>query len=604
MAMDDLKPLLQALDRPALAADAGGDGVATNAAFDALLPGAADDPQSRWRRLLGEGGRPHWLAGVAAGQRFAATCGDAAGLLPYCALPSLDVSTGARWLVLLDHAPDRGADAESLRLSLHAAIRAGGIGLWDWDPLTDLSTWSPELYDLYRVPRGTGVEPGRRFLDMVHDADRPRIEAAVRLAAETGGIDPFAFRMRLGDGRLRWIMTSAQVARTADGRFSRLIGVNLDVTDTVEAQAQLEETRRARQRQEQIVQAVMAHAPIGIAVALSGEERLAYVSGFGADMAGLSVEDAVRWEAWETWHRETRAPARHEDLPMFRAMRGSVVRQEEWLLRTADGRLLPISCNAGPIYDARGEVIGAASAWYDVTEFKAAQQDREHFMAAVAHELRTPLSAIQGWAQVMRRQPQPDTLARGLCAITRNVEAQARLVDDLLDVTRMAAGKLAMNLSVEPLAAIAQDALDAVTPAAAAAQVALEARLPAEAADVLADDLRLRQALCNLLNNAVKFSRPGGLVELALEVGARELCLRVIDHGIGLEPEALERIFDQFWQGHQRAGSRMDGLGLGLHIARHIVRGHGGELTAHSEGPGLGTSFSVCLPVARARRVP
>ncbi|MGQ3054572.1 MAG: ATP-binding protein [Roseateles sp.] len=599
--MHNLKRALRSFQQPALAADAAGHICAANEVFNELHPAGVRDPNETWTTCLGGVGLSQWMAGISQGQCFRGSVGPLHALdrWTYHAAPVLDCSEGARWLVTLSRDDAVRLEDQSMRLSLHAAMQAGRFGLWDWDPQTDLSTWSPELYDLYRLPRGGGVEPGSRFLEMVHPEDRAKIDAAVGASPMTRGIDPYMFRMRMGDGSQRWIMTSARVAGAPQAPNARLIGVNLDVTEQVQAQAELEASRLEHARQQQIIRAVMEHAPVGIAVALHGEDRLAYVSRFGAEMVKLTPDQACSWGAWQFCHVDTQAPAGLQDLPLYRASRGAVLLNEEWLLRVNDASLVPVSCNAGPIHDAEGAVVGATLVWYDVTGFKAAQRDRELMLAAIAHELRTPLSAVQAWSEVLRRAPAPELLERGLATIARNVQAQARLVEDLVDIARMAAGKLLMHLVVEDFGAIVEHAIEAVAPGGSGGRIALHPDPAARQLEVLADEVRLVQALCNLLTNALKFTPDPGRVDVSIQSSEDFVELTVADHGIGIDPEHLEHVFDQFWQGRRYATTRSDGLGLGLHIARHIVHGHGGALSVHSDGLGQGTTFVVRLPLRR-----
>jgi PAS domain S-box-containing protein len=358
----------------------------------------------------------------------------------------------------------------------------------------------------------------------------------------------------------------------------------------------VEAALQARRRQEQIIDAVMEHAPVGIAVALTGEKQLAYVSRFGTDMIGATQQYGHTWSAWQICHHDTGLPAAHENLPLVRACGGAVVSNEEWSLRAVDGTLVPISCNAGPIYDDNGTVVGGTAVWYDVTPFKEAQRQRELLLASVSHELRTPLNAIYSWSQVLRRSGDPELLQRGLESIGRNVQSQARLVEDLLQAARIAADKMSLELVPESLVSIARSAVDTVLPIAEMAQVALRLHINDEHLPVSADELRLRQAICNLLTNAIKFSPQGGLVEFRLARDGNSAQLEVADCGIGIEADQLGRVFDQFWQGGSKAVQN-EGLGLGLSIARHIVLGHGGTLDAHSDGKGLGATFTLRLPL-------
>lgn len=486
-------------------------------------------------------------------------------------------------------------------LSLQAAVRAARMGLWQWSPQDDQALWSPEVYDLLRLPRGDGREPGSRFMQMIHAEDLPRVDAAMATLESQGGVYPFIFRITAGDGSTRWLMSCSQVAPSSGDAPPRLVGVNIDVTDAVEAEARVKEASSARERQELIMQAVLDHAPVGIAVTLAGEERLAYVSRFGEEMLRKPGGGADAWDAWQVYHLDGKTAAKKGEMALSRAARGEVIRNEEWLIRAYDGSLLPVSCNAGPIATPDGGIIGATVVWYDVTPFKEAQRPREFFMAAVSHELRTPLSAILGWAQAMGRTDDSAVIAKGLEAIQRNAQTQARLIDDLLDLSRMATGKLQLKMGSEDLVAIARAAVDTVAPIAVAAEVTLALDVaPGLSLAVLADDLRLGQAIWNLMTNAVKFSRPGGLVQVQISAERDVAVLQVTDHGVGIEAHNLERVFEEFWQAGTRDTIRRQGLGLGLAIARHIVVGHGGTLCATSPGLGLGSTFVLRVPLRKA----
>lgn len=601
--MEDIRAVLDSLQQPALAADRHGRVLLANEAGLALLPpGPTPEPDAAWRHGLGAPGLGGWQRGIDTARAFEGGLTLARDAAPwhYRAAPVLDEGSGARWLITLRRqAVDDARSQDLLRLGLSAALRVGHMGLWEWSPATGNSLWSPELYDVLRLPRGSGVEPGARFLDMVHPDDLHLIEAAVAGAESKGGIDPFMFRVMLGDGTTRWVMTCAVARREPGQPISRLVGVNFDVTDTVEAERHLADARRARERQEQIVQAVMAHAPVGIAVALRGEAEMAYVSRFGADMLGIPSPGERAWDAWQIYHVDGRTPAQRDELALSRAMAGEVIRDEEWFIRTGDGRLLPVSCNAGPIQAGDGQVIGGTVVWYDVSPFKELQRQRELFLAAVSHELRTPLNAIGSWAQALGRPAlTPDLLARASPAIWRNVQTAARLLEDLLDLSRMSAGHLSLNLADADLTQILQAAVDTVAPLADAAQVALRLQgLPDTPLRLKADEQRLQQAVCNLLTNAVKFSPAGASVEVLLKADGPMAELTVTDHGAGIAPAHLERVFEHFWQADSRS-SRGLGLGLGLSIARHIVAGHGGTLSAASPGLDRGASFCLRVPLA------
>jgi PAS domain S-box-containing protein len=227
-----------------------------------------------------------------------------------------------------------------------------------------------------------------------------------------------------------------------------------------------------------------------------------------------------------------------------------------------------------------------------------ANRMKDEFLATLSHELRTPLGAILGWAHVLRAGASPADLQRGLEAIERNARTQTRLIEELLDMSRIMSGK--MRLEMEPVdpAAFAEAAFDAVRPAAGAKVVHLAKDVARGSCLVYADEKRLQQAVWHLLSNAVKFTPRGGRVELALYCDATHAVLRVSDSGAGIAPEFMPHLFERFRQADGSIVRKHGGLGLGLSIVRHVVEMHGGTIEASSEGVDRGATFTIRLPHA------
>lgn len=223
------------------------------------------------------------------------------------------------------------------------------------------------------------------------------------------------------------------------------------------------------------------------------------------------------------------------------------------------------------------------------------------FLAIVSHELRTPITAILGWAEMLgRRRADPDRVAQALEVIERNARLQARLVEELVDYTRVvSANRLPLKAHGFPLASAVEEAVEAVAPAASAKSVHVVKRLGPAPGELYGDPVRLQQALTNLLSNAIKFTPAGGVVTISLEACGRHHTITVSDTGAGIAPEFLPFVFDHYRQS-ERACGLGGSLGLGLAIARHIVELHDGKITAHSRGPGEGAEFTVELPRAPA----
>jgi signal transduction histidine kinase/CheY-like chemotaxis protein len=225
---------------------------------------------------------------------------------------------------------------------------------------------------------------------------------------------------------------------------------------------------------------------------------------------------------------------------------------------------------------------------------------KDEFLATLSHELRTPLSSILGWTQLLRlRAHEPALLEKGLETIERNARAQAQLIEDLLDMSRIMSGKVRVDMRPVALHTVIDSALAAIAPAAQAKNIALDARSDPEAGNVTGDPDRLQQVMWNLLSNAVKFSGNGGQVQVTLARTDGYATVTVTDSGIGISPEFLPFVFDRFRQADASTTRRHGGLGLGLAIVRQLVELHGGTIHAESSGEGEGASFIIRLPFAR-----
>lgn len=238
-----------------------------------------------------------------------------------------------------------------------------------------------------------------------------------------------------------------------------------------------------------------------------------------------------------------------------------------------------------------------ASAQEAAQRAEEANRVKDDFLATVSHELRTPLNAILGWSSLLRSRNQQPAADKPLEIIHRNALAQSKIIEDILDVSRIITGKLRLDLRSCDLVAVVREAIEVVGPSAAAKRLSLEFASAEPAALLLADPERLQQVVWNLLSNAVKFSEPGGAIRIRVERTQSNLTLSVSDTGKGVEPEFLPFVFERFKQADGSTTRRVGGLGLGLAVVRHLVELHGGDVAASSEGPGRGATFRVTLPV-------
>jgi len=266
----------------------------------------------------------------------------------------------------------------------------------------------------------------------------------------------------------------------------------------------------------------------------------------------------------------------------------------------------PFSADDLPL--AEGVARRAALAVDNARLYQQAQEAnrlKDEFLATLSHELRTPLNAILGWSQLLLDAPlDAPTSRRAIEAVNRNAQAQRQLIDEVLDVSRIMSGKLALNMAAVDLASLLDKAFDSVRPAAEAKRIELVPLVAASLPSAFGDPDRLQQVLWNLLSNAVKFTPAGGRVEVRLDRHDSQIRLSVSDNGVGISPDFLPRLFERFAQVDSSTRRQHGGLGLGLALVRHLVELHGGTVSAESAGPGLGATFTVLLPVRAVDRPP
>jgi PAS domain S-box-containing protein len=279
-----------------------------------------------------------------------------------------------------------------------------------------------------------------------------------------------------------------------------------------------------------------------------------------------------------------------------------------------------------PLRDEQGRIVGLVGVATDITERKRAERAleellgeeqrlredaeranraKDEFLAIVSHELRSPLNALRGWGHLLAstRPLDPSLVERATAAIKRNVEHQARLIDDILDTSRSISGKLAIERAPVNLADVVQAAVEIARPAAAVKRIALDTVLGHAVATVEGDSGRLQQVLTNLLSNAIKFTPQGGAVSVSLAQAGDRVRVAVRDNGAGIAPEFLPHVFERFTQADTSSTRRAGGLGIGLALVRNIVDLHGGQVRAESEGAGRGATFTVELPASAAASV-
>lgn len=347
---------------------------------------------------------------------------------------------------------------------------------------------------------------------------------------------------------------------------------------------------------------------------VDGEERYQFVNAAYFDWFGTTVDRVVG----RTVRDVVGDVVYQERLPWIRqALAGNVVRFDYAMPHQTLG-IRQTETSYVPDFADDGSVRGFVVLVYDITDRKAAEREREwllaseraarseaerasrlkdEFLATVSHELRTPLNAILGYAQVLRHGLRdPDSL-EGLKVIERNARAQAQIIEDILDMSRVISGKLRLEVRRVDLAEVIDAALETVRPAAEAKGIHLSADIDRQTGPVSGDPSRLQQVVWNLLSNAIKFTPRGGIVQVRLAGITSHVEVAVKDTGQGIRPDFLPHVFEKFRQADATTTRKHGGLGLGLSIAKSLVEMHGGAIRADSAGEGRGSTFTITLPL-------
>jgi PAS domain S-box-containing protein len=366
-------------------------------------------------------------------------------------------------------------------------------------------------------------------------------------------------------------------------------------------------------RSETFNQNILEHSGDCIQV-LEPDGRVVLTNRAGVTLMEAEDANSLQSEGWlAQWHadeavaRQAITDAMEKGEGRFHAFRPTAKGTAKWW----DVIVTPIRSDAG-------ELRQLVAVSRDVTEQKRAEQERaqllaseraarseaeraarmkDEFVNTLSHELRTPLNAILGWIGILRQQQSPEMLAKAIDVIDRNSRRQSQMVDDLLDMSRIMSGKLRLDVQRLDLTSVIEEAIASAQPAADAKGIRLVKTL-GSAAVVQGDPGRMQQIVWNLVSNAIKFTPRGGLVQVTLKKVNSHVHIQVSDSGQGIPPEMIPHIFQRFRQGDSSATRRHGGLGLGLAIVRNLVEMHGGTVDAVSEGEGMGSLFTVRLPLA------
>jgi two-component system CheB/CheR fusion protein len=466
--------------------------------------------------------------------------------------------------------------------------------------------------------------------DLTVPEDRP-ISEEYHQALHQGLRDSVQYDKRYvkGDGALVWVHVTISAIRNPQGRYLYSIGTVEDISDrkryeerirqlNLDLQQRNAELAVERERWQGVVEGIADEVWV---CDVQGRTRLMNSSSLSLkelkENRDQSIEEVL--EEVEILNADgTPRPKRNE--PLLKSLRGEILCGEEIMRHRRSGKTRYRQFSSAPTRDAAGAITGAVAVVRDITELKRLEQElkeakdsaeqasraKDHFLAVLSHELRTPLTpVVMALSMLGDRRDLAAGVRETLDMVRRNLDLEARLIDDLLDITRIARGKIELQKQRVKLGSIVSRAVEVCRSDIETRQLHFGVDLAAiEACWIEADSPRLEQVFWNLLKNAIKFTPHGGCVGVRCRPLAGEVAIDVSDSGVGIEPEALSRIFNAFEQAERSITRQFGGLGLGLAISKALVEMHGGAIEAYSEGKGKGATFRVRLPLALPAQTP
>jgi two-component system CheB/CheR fusion protein len=456
-----------------------------------------------------------------------------------------------------------------------------------------------------------------RFLAPDHRPLSPGEDPAARAIARKSAIDAAELLVPCPDGSMRRVSVHAQPIFDARGGVAAVVSMLTEASPEQQELARMRddaarsaETIRENQRKTRSI----LDSSVQFMGLLDVDGILVEANSTSLSFIGKKREEVIGRPYWTTeWWGDSPELQNSVRDAVRRAAKGATVRMET-RHRGADGRWIDVQFSLKPIRDSNGEITHLLPEARDITDRKriemalkdakesaeAANLAKDRFLAMLSHELRTPLAPILITVAGMESDPMlSDSIRRDIAMIRRNVELESKLIDDLLDVSRIASGRIPLHLEPVDINEAMRHVCSICRPQALEKKLRLEVRLDPEAGRAVADPARLQQVMWNLLKNAVKFTPEGGAIAITTyrpENG--RVRFQIKDTGVGFEPEALEHMFDAFGQEGERGTRKFGGLGLGLAISKSLIDLHHGILAAESPGAGKGAVFTVELPAA------
>ncbi len=434
---------------------------------------------------------------------------------------------------------------------------------------------------------------------IVHDPQElPRVMEGWSRSIATGEPFEMTFPLRGKDGEFRQFLTRSAPLRNDNGEIIRWFGTNTDITERMLQEQKLADSER---RFRATINATVQHISL-----LSVDGRILDINQSALDDSGWTKDQAVGTPYWKLpFWVESEAEQREIEKAIEQAAQGEHVHFESQV-QTLHEKDANYDCSLSPIRDEHGKVIMMVAEARDITERKTleerlrlvaadlseAHRRKDEFLATLAHELRNPLAPIRNGLQIMRRASHDKaSVEKSQTMMERQINLMARLIDDLMDLSRINRGKINLQIQAIDLQAVLKEAIDTSTPLIDQHCQELSVSLPDQAVFVVGDHARLTQVFSNILNNAAKYTETHGKISLSLSQESDRAIVTISDNGVGIPEEMLPKIFDMFTQVDRTLERSQGGLGIGLHLVNQIVMMHHGEINVTSEGRGKGSTF-------------
>ena len=522
------------------------------------------------------------------------------------AIPVLDEAGNvSEWFGAASDVSERKStegELQDIRSRMEAALEAGAIGTWAWDVPNDRFYADASLAKIFALPpEGVRGAPIADLMRSIHPADVDRVSALVTCALEFGSRYEADYRVTDGNGGWRWVSARGIVQQDSDGRAVRFPGVVIDVTERKRAEEELLQLRADSERRTRLYEAVLSSTP-DFAYVWGLDHRFMYANEGLLKVWGRSWDEAIGKNCLELGYEPWHAAMHDREIEEVRRTK-QPLRGEVPFVGTAGRRIYDYLLV--PVIGADGEVEAVAGTTRDVTERQAMEQElreqdrkKDDFIALLAHELRNPLAPIRNGLQVLRLAAgDADALLKAREIMERQLAHMVRLIDDLLDVSRINRNKMELRETRLSLSEVVASSVETARPILDSAGHNLSVKLPDNPVSLNGDLTRLSQVFSNLLTNSAKYTPPGGKVWLTATIRDKNVEISVRDSGIGIPAEALPKIFDMFSQVNRPVERNTGGLGIGLALVKVLVEMHGGTVAAASDGPNLGSTFTVTLPV-------